>query len=236
MHSSVIYILHGWAVDPENQKKWQPLISSLAEKGIEARFLPIPGLSTQLDEVWNLSDYERWLEKELVGQSQVTLLGHSFGGQLAIRYTVNHSQQISNLILIDASGMRPRTVKARLKRSVFMNAAKIGQAFTRSESVRNFLYKLAREKDYQQASPLLRKTMANVLNDEIVKDLPKIKVPALLIWGENDAATPVSHGRFYAQQITDSQLKIIPEARHSPQFTHVDQVTQLIVEYIKNKG
>jgi pimeloyl-ACP methyl ester carboxylesterase len=230
------YILHGWAVDPNNEKKWAPLRLRLSQVGVRTKFLAIPGLTSPLDEVWTLNDYQKWLEKELKGQERVVLIGHSFGGHLAIRYAAKHADQLKKLVLIDASGMRSRTLKARIKRSVFLTAAKIGRVFTRSESVRDMIYKLAREKDYQQASPTLRKTMTNILNDEIVDDLPQVKSETLIVWGENDRATPLSHGKFYATQIPESKLKIISGARHSPQFTHPTQVAKIVAEFIKNKG
>jgi pimeloyl-ACP methyl ester carboxylesterase len=231
-----IYILHGWAIDAENEKKWQPLMNALKKTGLSVKFLPIPGLTTPVVEVWTLTDYERWLEEQLEKESKVILLGHSFGGQLAIRYAAHHPKQVEKLILIDASGMRPKSLKAQIKRNVFKGIAKVGHVFTQNETLRKFLYMLAREKDYQQASPVLRQTMANVLADEVVADLPQVKAPTLIIWGAQDRATPLSHGQFYAQHITGSQLKVIEAARHSPQFTHVDQVSQLVAEFTKNKG
>lgn len=227
-----IYILHGWAVDPRNQDKWQPLINALKVKNIEAKFLKIPGLTTELNQIWKLQDYVAWLENELKAEQQVILLGHSFGGQLAIRYTAQHQQQVEKLILIDSSGIRDWALPAKLKRRIFFILAKIGKIFFRGEFFRKILHKVAREKDYLSASPLLRKTMVNVINEEIKTDLAQIFCPTLIIWGEDDNVTPLKFAYFLSKKISNNNVKIIEQARHSPQFTHVQQVADLVTTFL----
>jgi pimeloyl-ACP methyl ester carboxylesterase len=228
-----ITILHGWAVDPQNQTKWQPLISELEKSGYECEFLLIPGLSAPLDEVWQLNDFVKWLETKLAGQERVILLGHSFGGQLSIRYTAQHPEQVQQLILIDSSGIRDNRPQAQVKRAVFMTAAKVGKTVFRGEVFRKILYKIAREHDYQQAPSTLRPTMANVVREQVLSDLPQLSCPTLIIWGENDRVTPSWMGKIFAEKISGSVLKIIKEARHSPQFTHVTEVVHSITEFTK---
>lgn len=226
-----LVILHGWAVNPDNQAKWQPLIEKLTRSGKTVRFLGLPGLTTALKEVWQLSDYVHWLDQQLNGQ-RVVLIGHSFGGQLAVRFTTVFPQQVERLILIDSAGIRPFTSKAKIKRLIFSTVAKLGKAVFPFEFGRVILHKLAREKDYLYASPILRKTMQNVLEDEVLGDLAALQVTTCLIWGAQDSITPLTHGRLFAKNIPQNQLHIILGARHSPQFTHVQQVADQILAFL----
>jgi pimeloyl-ACP methyl ester carboxylesterase len=79
-----IVILHGWAIDQQNDLKWQPFMEFLKEAGWKVHFLPLPGLSSPLEKVWQLNDYVNWVREQIRGEEQVILMGHSFGGQLAV--------------------------------------------------------------------------------------------------------------------------------------------------------
>ena len=226
-----IYILHGWAVDQHNRDKWLPLLDLLAKKGIKAKFLAIPGLTAPLDEVWGLQDYVDWLGAELPKKGAVNLLGHSFGGQISIRYAAQNPERVSQFVLVDSAGIRDHSVKAVLKRRVFWLAAKVGKVFFRFDAARSILYKLARERDYQNAPPLLRRTMSTILDDEVVADLPLVKAQTLLIWGADDMVTPLKTARLKERLIENANLEVINGARHSPQFTHTEQVADLVSNF-----
>ena len=230
-----VYILHGWAVDEKNAQKWQPLVSALAGVGIEAEVLKIPGLSSQLDEVWNIQNYVDWVDTQLAHEHEIILLGHSFGGQIACKYVAQHPAKVKKLILIDSAGIRPKSLLAQLKRGTFWVAAKVGKIFSQSEQLRKILYTLAREHDYQSASPILRQTMAQVLKADVTRDLPKIHCSTLIIWGSDDRVTPLSLGQIFHILIPKNQFQVIVGARHSPQFTAVEEVTKIISQFVESE-
>ena len=222
-------ILHGWTY---STKKWEPFTTSLKDKGIQAELLKIPGLTEKLDDVWNINNYVDWLN-EKIGSNKVILIGHSNGGRILLAFSLKYPQKIKHLILIDSAGIYHNELPIRLKRFVFKNIARFGRKITKSESLRKFLYKLSRESDYEKASPIIRQTMINLITFDISNSLNKVKAPTLIIWGENDKATPLSDGRTMHKLIKESKLHIIKSARHSPQFTHVNQVIQIILKEIK---
>jgi pimeloyl-ACP methyl ester carboxylesterase len=233
-----LVILHGWSVRSEklNIEKWTPFIDYLKSKKINVIFLAIPGISTVLNEVWELSDFSNWLEKEVEGLSlkgEVYLLGHSFGGQLSVRYLAEKKNKIDGLVLLDSSGIRDMAFKKVVKRNIFLVLAKIGKVFVSSEFLKSVLYKIARESDYKNASPYLKKTMSNILADQILDDLPKVSTPTKIIWGELDLITPIKHAHKINQLIEKSSISIVDGARHSPQFTHPTETAKLVYEFIK---
>jgi len=247
-----IYILHGWAVDQFNDKKWQPFMEEVKKNGHNSIFLKIPGLSSPLNEVWELDDFVKWVGNQLPKNEKIVLLGHSFGGQIAIRFTANNPDRVEKLILIDSAGQVDNRLRKVLKRNVFWLVAKIGKLFFNLTSynespslrsapfqkgglfLRRLLYKFAREGDYKNAPPLMRKVMANVIKEEVIGDAKKIKCKNLIVWGSNDMTTPLFMGKKYQSLIKRSKLKIINEARHSPQFTHVNETVSAVKEFIND--
>lgn len=226
-----VYILHGWAVDPGNEAKWQLVREQLVTRGIKTIFLPIPGLTTPLEEVWGLDQYCNWLASVLPLDKPVILMGHSFGGQLATRFTARFPRRVARLILIDSSGVRDTGAPARIKRAVFKALAAVGKQLTHSPLARHLLYTLAREKDYYNAPPVMRQTMARVVADEVVDDFTKITIPTLILWGAQDKVTPVKNAALFAR-IQNSQVQIFPTARHSPQFTHPVAVAEQVEAFV----
>ncbi|MBP7700690.1 alpha/beta hydrolase [Candidatus Woesebacteria bacterium] len=232
-----IFILHGWAVRgaEDNKKMWQPFIDQLEKNNFKVNFLKIPGLSAPLNEVWDLNNYLDWLDKEVEEKSsnqKIILLGHSFGGQLAIKYTATNSQKVKKLILLDSSGIRDMSLKAILKRTVFLSLAKVGGVLFKADFFRNILYKLARESDYKNAPPLLRRTMSKILDEEVLEYLPKIDCSTKIIWGENDLVTPVKHAKKMNELIVGSELSFIKNGRHSPQFTHPTETADEVMKFV----
>lgn len=224
-----IVALHGWAYETE---KWKPFLRKLELSGISASILKIPGLTSKLDEVWTMKDYVDWLSGKLQGKKNLVLLGHSFGGHLALRYTSRYSSQIASLILVDSSGIKDNSLFMKTKRAVFLVLAKMGKLVFKKEAFRKILYKLTRERDYFEANPTMRQTMRNVARDDVRPFLELINVPTCIIWGEKDSVVPKRFSNILYKEIRGSKLNIVSGAKHSPQFTHKDKVVEIIKEFL----
>jgi pimeloyl-ACP methyl ester carboxylesterase len=227
MRTKKIYILHGWAYTID---KWDPLVSELKKHDIEAIMLKIPGLTAPLEEVWDLDNYVAWLAELLESETRVTLLGHSNGGRISLAYAAKYPEKVEKLLLIDSAGIYHNELPIKLKRIIFGRLAKFGKVFTKSKNLRALLYKFSREHDYEKADPIVRQTMHNLIRTDLRDILSTIVTPTTIIWGENDKITPVGDGNIMSEKLQNASLNIISDARHSPQFTHVKEVTALIIK------
>lgn len=236
---NTVYILHGWAVRGGNlnEEKWRPFIEKLKkDHELNVIFLKIPGLSAPLNEVWGLDDFVAWASTEIkknVEKNKVILLGHSFGGQIAVRLTAQNPDIVSKLVLVDSAGIRDMALKQVVKRAVFLFLAKVGKLLFQASFFSDLLYRVAKEGDYKNAPPLLRRTMSKILDDEVLDDLPKIQCPTKIVWGSEDTVTPFKHAQKMLDLIPNSQLAVIEGARHSPQFTHASETAKVIGEFLK---
>ena len=222
-----ILILHGWTYSLE---KWQAFLKLLKGGGIEANMLNVPGLTSKNDEVWSIEDYVNWLKKIIDKEKgKATLLGHSNGGRIAVNFTLKHPEKISNLILIDCAGVYHNELPIALKRVIFKTLAKFGKKLKNSSLLKNALYKLAGENDYKDANLNMKQTMLNLINSDKSLKIENVRVPTLIFWGKEDKITPLSDGHLMHSLIKNSKLKIIENARHSPQFTNPEEVVNEIV-------
>jgi len=227
-----VIILHGWT---RTIDKWHPFLKELDKKGISADLPKIPGLTENLDKVWNLSDYAKWLKNIIDKEkNKVILIGHSNGGRIAIAFTNLYPEKVEKLILIDSAGIYHNELSLKIKRTIFKALAKIGKKLTSSESMKNLLYKLARESDYKDLDENIKKTFINLTSVDLKPILSNINTPTLLIWGDQDKTEPLSYGIKMNELIENSKLKIIKDAGHSPQYTNPLEVVNLITDFLKN--
>ncbi len=225
-----VFILHGWAYSKE---KWNPFLSLLKSGGLNPYLLSIPGLTEKNDKVWNIDNYVKWLYKILEKEKgKIVLLGHSNGGRIALAFTIKYPQKLSKLILIDSAGVYHNDLPIKIKRGIFKITAKVGKKIFPLEQARNLLYAIARENDYKNADPIMKRTMINLINSDKSLTIDKIKVSTIIIWGEIDKIIPVSDAKILNQKIVNSKLYIINNSRHSPQFTHSEEVADIIIQQL----
>lgn len=222
-----VIILHGWT---KNLDKWNDFLKNLDEKGIDYEFPKIPGLTGNLNEIWNLDDYVKWL-KNITGKQKgkVILIGHSNGGRIALAFTNLYPQKVEKLILIDSSGIYHNELPLKIKRIVFKAFAKVGKKLTSSKTIKNLFYKLTRESDYKDLDDKTKQTMINLISIDLKPILSQVKIPTLIIWGREDKITPLSDGILMNKLIKNSKLEIIKDAHHSPQFTHSKETASIII-------
>jgi len=225
-----VIILHGWTKNPE---KWGSLLSIFKDKKINFEFPKIPGLTENLDKVWDLPDYVGWL-KNIVDKEKdkVILIGHSNGGRIALSFSSQYPDKVEKLILIDSAGIYHNELPHRLKIFVFKTIAKLGKKITTSRRLEDILYKLAREGDYKKSDPIMKQTMLNLLNSNKDLVISKITIPTLIIWGREDKITPLSDGVLMNKLIKNSKLEIIEGAKHAPMYTHAGEVANIILNNI----
>ena len=68
--------------------------------------------------------------------------------------------------------------------------------------------------DYNQASPMMRRVLSKVVNEDLCHLMPKITAPTLLFWGENDTATPLADAKKMEKLIPDAGLVTVAGAGH----------------------
>jgi len=235
-HGKPVLLLHGWG---GNHNSWFPIYERL-KKMFEVFALDLPGFgqSGSPDLNWQLDDYAGFLKmfiRQEIGEN-VSLIGHSFGGQAAIRLASLYPQMVSKLVLTDSAGIRNL---GSPKKMGIMQLAKIGKSLFSlpglnkfQEKARQKLYRIIGEHDYEEAG-VLREIFKNIINEDIRKDLPKIFIPALIIWGGKDKITPLKDGRLMQKLLPDSQLVVFENGSHFAYLEEPERFTRQVVDFLK---
>lgn len=174
----------------------------------------LPGFfgSEKPQAVWGTSEYALFLTELLTKLAIVNpiLIGHSFGGAIAIRYA--SSQPVKKLILIGAAIVRTKTSKTKF----YYIGAKILKTLLPwlAKKLRRSFYNKIGSLDYLESGQM-SDIYQKVIREDSQDYLKYIqKVPATLIWGEKDFTAPLTQAYLIKKQLPSSSLFILAGASH----------------------
>lgn len=211
-----IVIMHGWGCTLDTVKTVEDLFrGKMRTVNVD---LPGHGLSSEPPEVWGIEQYTSAIEKLIgkLGLSRPSLAGHSFGGRISI--LLSSRNEVEKVLLIDSAGVKPKrsfsyyrkvyTFKAmKHLLTLFLGKKRGGEAIERMRGRKG-------SADYRNSSPRMRAIMSRCVNEDLRPVMPSIKAPTLLIWGEEDTATPLSDAETMKRLIPDSGLVSFPGCGH----------------------
>lgn len=188
-----LIVLHGWGSNKDLMK------NSFAShmKGFRHIYIDLPGFGKSTCGVALTSfDVARIVELFIihVNASKDIILGHSFGGKIALLL------QPKVLVLVASAGIyikKPLLVQAKIKATKtfnFLGLSKFCSLFV--------------AQDAKSLSQPMYETFKNVVNEDMSKEFSAYKGKALLCWGEDDTATPLSSAKKIDTLIEDSKLEV----------------------------
>jgi len=229
-----LLILHGWGSKSEN---WQRVGEFLIEKGLKVIIPDLPGFgnSQEPPQSWGLADYCQFI-KEFVNSLNLEkfyLLGHSFGGALAVKCSLEFPEKIEKLFLVDAACFRRKAFRKRL----FYIIAKIFKIFSFLpfySFFRKAFYKfIVGKSDYPYTEGVMKDIYLKIIKEDLSKILPQVQVPTIIIWGEEDKIKQIKEARLINQKIKNSHLEIIPSIGHNPHSEAPEKLSETIIKFLR---
>ncbi len=230
-----IVLLHGWGDRAAGLRALRKELSK--QFTVIAPDLPGFGGSAMANAVWGMTSYAEFIAhflEKIEAEPVHAYIGHSNGGAIAIRGLGRGILQADKLVLLASAGIRD-TYSARHK--ALRMVVKVGKVMT-SPLPANIRRKLKRKVYDTVGSDMLvaehlQETFKKVVTDDVRADAAKIAVPTLLLYGEQDRATPVGYGELFHQLISGSTLEVLPGTGH---FVHLErplEVTQSIKDFLR---
>lgn len=140
-----------------------------------------------------------------VVHSPVSIVGHSFGGRVAL-VLANSCSFVEKVVLVDSAGLCPRfnlqkyCAERKFKR--LKNAVREGKV---SASVLESFGSA----DYRALNGVMRETFVRVVNQDLSGYAAKITAPTLILWGRADKETPVYMAKRLRKMIKRSKLIVL---------------------------
>ncbi|MBR5134399.1 MAG: alpha/beta hydrolase, partial [Clostridia bacterium] len=235
----VVLLLHGWNAPAETYRLIIDLLSSRFR--VIAPNAPGCGGSDEPPTAWTVNDFVDFTVKfaKALDIQKATLMGHSFGGRTIIKLMnrVPRPFVVDKIVLLDAAGIKPKRSLSYYAKVYSFKAMKAVCGVPPFKQLFPNAVENARKKrgsaDYRAASDVMRRTMSLCINEELTKLLGGVDVPTLLIWGENDTATPLRDAKIMENGIPDAGLVVLEGAGHFAFAERWGQCSRVLDVFLK---
>jgi pimeloyl-ACP methyl ester carboxylesterase len=201
-----VVAMHGWG---RSGNDFTAIVDGLDALSIH---LPGFGITPEPAEAWGTDRYADEVADALNGMPPVILLGHSFGGRVAVRLAAKHPELVRGIVLTGVPLLRLspapqpsltyRTIRFLAKVGLISHAQLEAQKQRRGSA------------DYRAATGVMRDILVKVIGEDYRDDLAKISVPVRLVWGEHDTAAPTDAGLAASKLIASGTFRTVPGAAH----------------------
>jgi pimeloyl-ACP methyl ester carboxylesterase len=232
----MVLFLHGAGGLPQ----WLPFFDALAEHH-ELLVPEHPGFGGSVDPPWirSMADLAMFY-LDLVEEARldrVHLIGNSLGGWLAAEILIRDRSRFKSLVQLAPAGIRVKGVPR-------------GDNFIwgPEEAVRNLYHDrsfadriLALTPDDAQMDVMLRNrfTVAKLgwqprwFNPDLEKWLHRIKLPALIVWGDDDKIMPPQYAALWHERLPDARLVMVEACGHLPHVEHAALVARHVRAFLE---
>lgn len=208
-------------------------------------------------EIYNLANYAKWVGEfvEQTGWTDFHLVGNSLGGAVAVELALSMGERLKSLTLVDCAGVvlkdQPSIYREFLDgRNIFEIATPfqfqyfLNRVFHTPPPIPPFVFDhLYRE--FHKHSKWHKKVLHDLLEGITTLDDPRmeeftlnnrlknIRVPTMIVWGDEDTFFPAATADFIHSQIPGSSLYLLPDRGHGPQVEAPRQFTHLLKKFIR---
>jgi len=251
-----VILLHGFGASAYSWRFLGPALAqdhrvfTLDLKGYGLSAKPEDGKYTISDQADLVTEFIRTQDLH-----DLVLVGHSMGGGVALmtyfKVAEDNPGRIKRLVLIDSAGY-PQKMPwfIRLAGIPLLNSVGtrlLSPRFAAMIVLRKCYYNKDKITDeqidtyaYYGSLPGAREAVVATAQQIVPEDIEAvtaryqtIKVPVLIVWGEEDEVVPVEVGRNFKRDIPDSELVILPKCGHIPQEEEPGETNRVITAFLK---
>jgi 3-oxoadipate enol-lactonase len=177
--------------------------------------------------------------------NQVHFIGLSMGGMIGQCLALNYPHRLKSLVLCDTASVIPSDVQPIWQERID-KARKKGMEALLEETMERWFTPAFLTKNSQMLALIQKQFLATPVSGYIgcaeairklnyLDRLSEIKMPTLIMIGEDDPATPVSASVAMDERISNSKLVILPSARHLSNVEQTEAFNTALLTFLKNQ-
>ncbi|RNI30228.1 alpha/beta hydrolase [Rufibacter immobilis] len=228
----VLLLLHGLFGALSN---WQGVVSYFQKNyRVVIPLMPLYEMSLPQASVPGLVEFveEFVTHKNL---TDLTLLGNSLGGHVALEYTLKNPELVQRLVLTGSSGLFEDSMGGSFPKRGNYEFVKERVAYTFYDpavATKELVDEVFDITNSNQKVLRIISIAKSAQRNNLGKDLGKIQAPTLLIWGLNDTITPPMVAHEFNRLIQNSELHFIDHCCHAPMMEHPDAFNSILERFL----
>ena len=219
-----VVALHGWG---RTGKDFAQILG-----GMNALAVHLPGFGSAPPppEAWAPAQYATWLSQGIDPDRPPVIVGHSFGGRIAVRLAARHPHLVKSLVLTGVPfGKREPGKKPPVQLRLAKTLRAMGLV---TESRVDALRRKFGSADYNAAQGVMRDVLVKAVNEDYFDDLARIPHHVDLVWGELDVPAPLALAHQADSVLARSALTVVTGSAHLLDEQLGGALTQAITEAV----
>lgn len=228
----VVMILHGLFgalsnfkdVVPQFTDKYKVVIPILPIYTLPIINTSAKSLAKYLHDFMNFKNYD-----------QVTLLGNSLGGHVALIYTAKHPERVHSMILTGSSGLYENAFGGGFPKRENYEFIKKKVEYTfydpniATKELVDECYEVVNDKGRALRIIALAKS---AIRHNMAKELPNMDLPVCLIWGKQDNITPPEVAEEFHEKLPNSELHWIDKCGHAAMMEQPKEFNEVLSAWL----
>jgi pimeloyl-ACP methyl ester carboxylesterase len=215
-----VIALHGWG------RSGVDFASILS--GHDALAIHLPGFppASEPPSAWSTADYADHLAGALEGMAPLVVVGHSFGGRVAVRLAARHPHLVRSLVLTGVPFTRvrpPKPVPLAFRAAKVLHAKNLIPEATMERYRRRY-----GSADYRAARGVMRDILVTTVAEDYLADAQSVNAPVIMVWGERDEPAPVAAAQKALEHFPHATLRVVPGAGHLLEGSLEEGVAQAV--------
>lgn len=170
------------------------------------------------------------------GYQNLTLLGNSLGGHVALVYALKNMNKVRAMVLTGSSGLYENafggSFPRRSDKDYIRN--KIAVTFYDPKMVTDELVDVVFDLVGDRAKLMKVLYLAkSAIRHNMRDELPKYNMPVCLIWGKNDTITPPEVAEEFHENLPNSDLYWIDKCAHAPMMEHPKEFNAILDQWLE---
>lgn len=172
---------------------------------------------------------------EYKGYDQVTLLGNSLGGHVALVYVLAHPEKVHSMMLTGSSGLYEEGMGGTYPKREDYNYMKERVEYTfydpktATKELVDEVYEIVNNRNKVLRILSMAKS---AMRHNLKKEIPKISVPVSLIWGKQDTITPPEVGEEFHSLLPNSELTFIDKCGHAAMMERPTEFNEILEKFL----
>jgi 4,5:9,10-diseco-3-hydroxy-5,9,17-trioxoandrosta-1(10),2-diene-4-oate hydrolase len=242
-----VVFLHGSGPGASGYSNFKGNYPVFAQAGYRAIVPDLPGfgLSSKPDTNYVLDFFVEAVHGFIgkLGLERCTLLGNSLGGAIALKYTLDHPEVVTRLILMAPGGIEELPVYLQME-GIRKMIEVLSAGPMDTESMRRLLTLQLYDPSHITAELLAervgvcamqpRRVLSTMRVPNMAERLAEIRCPVLGFWGTNDRFNPATGAMKIVERCAQARLLLLNRCGHWVMVEHRDLFNRSCLDFLRN--